>query len=157
MQLNDVYAAPGHLIRRAQQIAVAIFFDEFCKWEVTPVQYAALVAIRDRPGMDQRTLVNCIAIDRSTVGSTLKALEERALISRVTPKENMRVKKLYIEPKGVETLDATRETIQRVQSRILGPLTLREQTIFMRFLARIVHINNEFSRAPLRVMDSKPE
>ena len=49
MKLSDVYVAPGHLIRRSQQIAVAIFFEEFEGYDVTPVQYAALIAIRDRP------------------------------------------------------------------------------------------------------------
>lgn len=54
MRLSDVYEAPGHLIRRSQQISVAVFFEEFEGYEVTPVQYAALIAIRDRPGLDQR-------------------------------------------------------------------------------------------------------
>ncbi len=147
----DVYAAPGHLIRRAQQIAVAIFFDEFRDWDVTPVQFAALVAIKDRPGMDQRTLVDCIAIDRSTVGSMLRVLEERGIISRVTPKENMRIKRLYIEPAGEKLLNATRDTIRRAQERILAPLEPGEQRIFMDYLTRLVDLNNELSRAPLRV------
>nr|NLR88199.1 MarR family transcriptional regulator [Rhizobium sp. P28RR-XV] len=151
MDIADVYAAPGHLIRRAQQIAVAIFFDEFRDWDVTPVQFAALVAIKDRPGMDQRTLVNCIAIDRSTVGSMLRVLEERRMISRVTPKENMRIKRLYIEPAGEKILDETRDAIRRAQERILAPLKADEQEIFMKYLARIVDLNNELSRAPLRI------
>src|SRR5262245_24488746 len=36
--------------------AVAICFEEFGGYDVTPVQYAALIAIRGRPGMDQRPL-----------------------------------------------------------------------------------------------------
>jgi DNA-binding MarR family transcriptional regulator len=151
MRLADVYAAPGHLIRRSQQIAVAIFFDEFREWDVTPVQYAALVAIRDRPDMDQRTLVNTIAIDRSTVGSMLKVLEERRMISRATPKQNQRIKQLRILPAGEELLEATREAIGRTQERILAPLDLKERAIFLQYLARIVDINNELSRAPLRI------
>jgi DNA-binding MarR family transcriptional regulator len=157
MRLPDVYAAPGHLIRRAQQIAVAIFFDEFRGWEVTPVQYAALVAIRDRPGMDQRTLVSCVAIDRSTLGSMLRVLDERGFISRVTPKENQRIKRLYIQPAGEELLDSTRDAIQRVQERILAPLSRKERDVFLQNLARIVDINNGLSRAPLRIAGAKLE
>lgn len=151
IRLADVYAAPGHLIRRSQQIAVAIFFDEFREWDVTPVQYAALVAIRDRPDMDQRTLVNTIAIDRSTVGSMLKVLEERRMISRATPKQNQRIKQLRILPAGEELLEATREAIARAQARILAPLDAKERAVFLEYLARIVDINNELSRAPLRI------
>src|SRR5260370_16747132 len=96
MELSDVYVAPGPLIRRSQQIAVAIFFEEFEGYDVTPVQYAALIAIRERPGMDQRTLVDQIAIDRSTIGSMLKTLESRGLIRRLTPKTKHRLKQLFI-------------------------------------------------------------
>ena len=140
MLLTDVYLAPGHLIRRAQQIAVAIFFKEFEGWEVTPIQYAALIAIRERPGMDQRTLVNYIAIDRSTVGSMSKGLEERKLIYRVTPKEYQRIKQLFIKPAGERLLDDTRDIIARAQDRILAPLDDENQAVFMELLTRLCHV-----------------
>ncbi len=153
MMLPDIYKAQGHLMRRAQQIAVAIFFEEFEGWDVTSVQYAALVAIRDKPGMDQRTLVNYIAIDRSTIVSMSKGLEERKLIYRVTPKENRRIKKLFIKRAGERLLNDTRSSIMRVQERILDPLNKTDQTAFMELLTRLVKLNNELSRAPLRISD----
>ena len=154
LRLADINTAPGHLIRRAQQIAVAIFYSELRDWDVSPVQYAAMAAIRARPGMDQRTLVNNIAIDRSTVGSLLKGLEKRRLISRVTPEENQRIKQLYILPAGSQLLDSTRGQIQRVQDQILAPLTTKERRVFLQYLARVVHINNKLSRVPLRATES---
>jgi MarR family transcriptional regulator, lower aerobic nicotinate degradation pathway regulator len=152
MKLSDVYLAPGHLIRRSQQIAVAIFFEEFEGYDVTPVQYAALIAIRDRPGMDQRTLVDQIAIDRSTIGSMLKTLESRGLILRVTPKKNQRVKQLFITEAGDHLLQSTRGHIHRVQERILAPLAAKQRKLFTELLSRLVHINNELSRAPLKIV-----
>jgi MarR family transcriptional regulator, lower aerobic nicotinate degradation pathway regulator len=152
MRLADIYEAPGHLIRRSQQISVAIFYEEFERFDVTPVQYAALVAIREHPGMDQRTLVDQIAIDRSTIGSMLATLEDRALIARVTPKDNRRVKQLYITRDGDHLLQASREHIYRVQERILAPLSHKERKLFIQLLSRLVHINNNLSRAPLKVV-----
>ena len=152
MRLSDVYQAPGHLIRRSQQISVAIFFEEFEGYEVTPIQYAALIAIRERPGIDQRTLADQIAIDRSTNGAVLKILEERGLILRVAPKHNLRIKQLFITRAGDSLLQSTREHIYRVQERILAPLSLKERKVFIEFLSRLVRINNELSRAPLRVV-----
>ncbi|HWS05123.1 MAG TPA: MarR family transcriptional regulator, partial [Burkholderiaceae bacterium] len=35
----DFEHAPGHLIRRAHQLAVAIFMDETADFEITPVQF----------------------------------------------------------------------------------------------------------------------
>jgi hypothetical protein len=53
-----IYDKPGHLIRRLQQIAVALFMAETKKFDITPVQYAALLAIDLHPGIDQTALVN---------------------------------------------------------------------------------------------------
>jgi len=154
MRLSDVYEAPGHLIRRSQQIAVAIFFEEFEKHDVTPVQYASLIAIRDHPGIDQRTLADQIAIDRSTVGTVLKTLEGRGLILRVAPKQNLRIKQLFITRAADDLLQSTREHIHRVQERILAPLNPKERRTFMELLSRLVHINNELSRAPLKIISA---
>src|SRR5476649_1234130 len=63
--LAALYTAPGHLIRRCQQIAVAIFMEETRHFALTPVQYAALVVVRAQPGIDQTRLVALIALDRS--------------------------------------------------------------------------------------------
>ncbi|MCK9908531.1 MarR family transcriptional regulator [Microbacteriaceae bacterium K1510] len=152
MRLSDVYEAPGHLIRRSQQISVAIFFEEFDGNDVTPIQYATLIAIRDRPGIDQRTLADQVAIDRSTIGTVLRTLEERGLILRVAPKENLRIRQLFITRAGDSLLQTTREHIYRVQERILAPLSAKERKVFIELLSRLVRINNELSRAPLRVV-----
>src|ERR1700722_20277307 len=42
--MDAVYTAPGYLFRRMQQIAVAIFIEECKAFDLTPVQYAALIA-----------------------------------------------------------------------------------------------------------------
>jgi hypothetical protein len=52
----DVNAAPGHLIRRAHQISVAIFNAHLAAADVTPVQFAILNALQNKPGVDQITL-----------------------------------------------------------------------------------------------------
>lgn len=149
--LQDVYGAPGHLIRRCNQISVALFFEEMKQTRLTPVQYAALVAIRDRPGIEQVTLVDMIAIDRSTIGTVLRGLEARGLISRTTPEHNQRIKQLRILAPGIKLIDQTQAQMARVQERLLAPLTSTERKTFLALLSRLVHVNNEFSRAPLRV------
>jgi hypothetical protein len=52
----DFQHAPGHLIRRAHQVAVAIFMEETAGFDVTPVQFAILNALLEDPGEDQVTL-----------------------------------------------------------------------------------------------------
>ena len=77
--MDAVYTAPGYLFRRMQQIAVAIFIEECRAYDLTPVQYAALVAIRTHPGIDATRLSAVIAFDRSTLGSVIERLEAKQL------------------------------------------------------------------------------
>lgn len=155
VQLETVHHAPGHLIRRLQQIAVGIFFEEMRPFDVTPMQYAALVAIQDRPGVDQRTLSKLVAIDRSTVGTMLRLMEQKDLITRTTPPRNQRIKELFITPIGRKVLRESGAALAKAQERILAPLAAAERGRFMEQLARLVDINNERSRAPLQVAKSK--
>ena len=148
--LDRLYAAPGHLIRRCQQIAVAIFVDEVRDFDLTPVQYAALFVVRAQPGVDQTRLVNLIALDRSTIGSVVERLEAKGLITRKSGTEDRRTKRLYPTEAGIALLAAVAGAVDRAQHRILAPLNATERTQFMTMLARLVDINNAHSRAPLR-------
>ena len=49
----DLDEQPGHLIRRAQQIAVSMFF-EAQRRDVTLVQHAILRTLQERSGIDRR-------------------------------------------------------------------------------------------------------
>src|SRR5690606_8224659 len=100
---------------------------------------------------EQVTLVDMIAIDRSTIGTVLRGLEARGLISRTTPSHNQRIKQLRILAAGVKLIRQTKAQMARVQERLLAPLTPAERKTFLALLSRVVQVNNEFSRAPLRI------
>jgi DNA-binding MarR family transcriptional regulator len=141
---------PGHLIRCARQIAVAIYVEELEPFKITSVQYAALVAIRANPGADQRTLVDLIAIDRSTIGTLLGRLEEAGLVTRTSPPENQRIKQVSLTQKGATLLEDSAGAINRVQQRLLEPLTSSEQAQLIALLSKLVRGNNDQSRVPLK-------
>src|SRR5712671_7105786 len=102
--MDAVYTAPGYLFRRMQQIAVAIFVEECKACDLTPVQYAALVAIRTHPGIDATRLSAVIAFDRSTLGSVIERLESKAYIERKPAPDDKRVKLLYLTKAGATIL-----------------------------------------------------
>ena len=145
-----IYDKPGHLIRRLQQIAVAIFMEEAKAFDITPVQYAALLAIDLHPGIDQTTLVNIIAFDKSTIGDVLERLAAKDLVHRVQGKKDRRTKVLKITPSGRQLLRRIEPAVQSAQDLILSPLEPRERKQFMKLMRRLVHINNQRSRAPQR-------
>ena len=151
MASQNLYSMPGHLIRRAQQIAVSIFLDECASLDMTPVQYAALVTIRDHPGIDATRLSALVAFDRSTLANVLERLETKRLILRSGNHNDRRVKVLRLTPEGEAVLAQTEPLVDRAQTRILAPLPPEDRQAFMSILARLVESNNEVSRAALRL------
>ena len=147
---HPIYGRPGHLIRRLQQIAVAIFMAETRSFNITPVQYSALLAVEMHPGIDQTTLVNVIAFDRSTIGNVVSRLEGKKWIRRVSGSTDRRSKCLTITREGQNVLRAIDATVDNAQKLILAPLQSAERPIFVDMLERLVKLNNFRSRAPLR-------
>ena len=144
----DLDALPGHHIRRLHQIAVAIFLQETEQHGVTPVQYAALQAVGNTPGIDQRTLARSIGFDTSTIAGVIDRLEARGLMQRSASPGDKRVRLLSLTDEGKALLDAIEPAMLRAQERILEPLPERQRAEFMRMLRVLVTANNELSRAP---------
>ena len=153
MSLEQLNLKPGHLIRRAQQIAVAVFMDECGRFDVTPVQYAALAAIGAQPDIDATRLAQLIALDRSTTGSVLERLEAKALVQRNSSPEDRRIKLLRLSDSGRALLREVEAAVERAQQRIVAPLQPDERKTFLRLLARLVESNNALSRAPAGLDD----
>jgi DNA-binding MarR family transcriptional regulator len=134
----DVAAAPGHLIRRAQQIAVSIFADRLAASDITPVQFAILNALSDTPDMDQVTLAKRVAFDPATSGSVIGRLEAKGWLTRQAHATDRRRKLLVVTPEGLQALASMQTAVAEVQTQILAPLNADEQKQFVDLLARLV-------------------
>jgi MarR family transcriptional regulator, lower aerobic nicotinate degradation pathway regulator len=153
ISMDAVYTKPGYLFRRMQQIAVAIFVEECKAFDLTPVQYAALVAIRTHPGIDATRLSAVIAFDRSTLGSVIERLEAKTLIERKPGPNDRRVKLLSLTKAGTTVLHKIVPSVDRAQERMLAPLKPADRKALMALMAQLVDLNNEASRVPLRAED----
>jgi DNA-binding MarR family transcriptional regulator len=151
----DIYSRPGHLIRRLQQIAVAIFMAETVEYGITPMQYSALLAVRNHKGIDQTTLTEIIAFDRSTIGEVVKRLESKGLVKRAVSATDRRTRLLYITPAGRRLLSRLRKVVDAAQVKIVEPLNRHERAQFMDMMRKLVELNNDHSRVPLR-LEAKP-
>lgn len=152
--IDAVYAAPGYLFRRMQQIAVSIFMEECKEFDLTPVQYAALIAIHTHPGIDATRLSAVIAFDRSTLGSVIERLQAKDYIERKPAPEDRRIKLLYLTRSGAATLREIIPAVERAQARMLEPLKPADRKTLMGLLVQLVDLNNEASRVPLRAEDA---
>ena len=138
----DFQHAPGHLIRRAHQVAVAVFMEEMGEHDVTPVQFAILNALIDDPGEDQVTLAGKVAFDAATFGSVIGRLETKGWVRREPDAADRRRKLLWVTTEGEKAAAAMRRAVRRAQRRILGPLQPDEQEQLIVLLGKLVRGHN---------------
>ena len=156
-QSFDFYQAPGHLVRRAHQRAVALFMEETAGFDVTPVQFAILNELIDRPGEDQVTLAARVAFDAATSGSVIGRLEARGWVRRLPDMRDRRRKLLCVTSAGEAAALQMRGAAQRVQERLMAPLSDAEAVQLKALLAKLVfspaaaadaHLSRQTSIAP---------
>ncbi|OGB42585.1 MAG: MarR family transcriptional regulator, partial [Burkholderiales bacterium RIFOXYC2_FULL_59_8] len=134
-----LYDEPGHLIRRAQQIAVSKFHEVHGR-QVTPIQYAVLRTLFESPGVDQVTLAQLIALDTSSTADIATRLEAKGWILReVLPR---RQRSLLLTPAGEAVLQGMRSGIEQMYLGMMDSLDGTEQREFMRLLRKFVHLND---------------
>jgi DNA-binding MarR family transcriptional regulator len=138
--LKTLLYQPGHLIRRAHQIAWAAFMEETKGQDITPVQFAALVAIADNPGIDATRLSQLIAFDRATIGNVLDRLEKKRLLKRVTSPNDKRAKQTFLTSEGRRVIKTINASVEQIAERILGGLSASERRTLTMLLRKLVHI-----------------
>jgi DNA-binding MarR family transcriptional regulator len=133
-----MHAEPGHLIRRAHQLAVSLFRDAHGS-QVTPVQYAVMCVLHDTPGIDQVTLADKVALDTSTTADIAARLDAKGWIAReLLPR---RQRSLRLTPDGEAVLAAMRPRVAPMYHQLLQPLDAAEQTELLRLLRKMVRLD----------------
>lgn len=148
-----LHDSPGHLARRLHQISTSIFADHMARLgeDITPVQYACLVALVDYPGLDQASLSGLVAHDRVTIGGAVDRLVAKGLVQRKISHRDRRARVLTLSPEGRELLYRIEPGVQLMQSELLDGLTDKERATFLRLLHKAVVAGNARSRAPLHL------
>ncbi len=150
--MRDNLDMPGHLARRFQQIAVSLFYTEAEArgFDLTPVQYAALVAVRAKPGIDQISLAGMIAQDRTTITGVIDRLTRKNLVQRQVSDTDRRARTLRITPEGLRMLEDIEPVVEATQAALLSGLTAGEGEQLIALLTKAIDALNDRSRAPLR-------
>jgi len=136
--LADPFTKPGHLIRRLQQYAVLMFHEETAGFDLTPTQYVTLQVVEHRPGIDQITLSEMTAIDRSMTARIVDALARRRLLDKRPATNDKRANSLFITAKARRLLAAIEASVDRSQARILAPLSPAQRRQFMRMVRTLL-------------------
>lgn len=138
MQVSS--SMPGHLIRRLHQLSTQVFLQRVREagYDLTPVQFAALDALRHRPGIDQAGLAQAIGKDRATVGAVADRLVQKELVTRIVSDRDKRSRELALTGEGEATLAALEPVVERLQKEILPGLDAAEYEAFIALARKAV-------------------
>lgn len=138
----DIYAMPGHLIRRLHQRSTQVFLDgvRAAGHDLTPVQFAALSALRHHPGCDQAQIAALIGYDRATIGAVIERLEKRGLLRREVNRRDRRARIVTLTPEGAETVAALHPVVETLQDDILAGLDAGERAALTALMTKSLSV-----------------
>ncbi|MER6119703.1 MarR family transcriptional regulator [Streptomyces sp. NPDC001743] len=132
----------GHLIRRAEQVHTALWFRHVSR-DITSQQFAVLNALRQEPGVDQRTLAHHTSLDRSTINQMVRRLTDQGYLSQVRDEEDRRRTLLCLTNEGAELLDSLIPAAKDVNEQLLESLTDNERTLATDILRKIASMDDK--------------
>lgn len=129
---------PGHLIRRLHQVSTQVFSQRVKEagFDLTPIQFAALDALRSHPGIDQAGLAQAIAKDRATIGGVTDRLEQKGLVVRIISERDKRARELTLSERGRAVLAGIEPVVGALQGEILPGLSPEEYAQFIALAAK---------------------
>ena len=133
-----------YLGRRFFQIAHAAAAEAHTAIGLSPLEFGVLVQLHDRPDVDQNTLADRLALDRTTTSATVYRLEQQGLIERAVSARDRRARVLRLAPAGVALHDAHRPKAEAAQQRVLSVLTAAERKLLVDMLARVIDANQQY-------------
>jgi DNA-binding MarR family transcriptional regulator len=136
----DLHEMVGHLIRRLNQNSTQVFSVQMqaAGYDLTPVQFAAMNAIANSPGIDQAGVASEIAYDRATIGGVIDRLEQKGYITRTVSKRDRRAREVSLSEKGAQVFDQILPVVIELQTGILPGLTQEEQIMFLKLANKAI-------------------
>lgn len=127
------HAMPGHILRRLHQVSTQTFARHMqaAGIDLTPVQFAAMAAILETPGLDQAGVASLIGYDRATIGGVIDRLIQKGLVVRRVSSRDRRAREVFLTEAGQALHTEALPIVDRVQDAILDALSARERTLFL--------------------------
>jgi len=101
------------------------------------MQFTSLVKIRDEGCVSQNLLGRRTHTDPATIMGIVNRLVQRQLIQKTTDPADKRKSALILTAKGLKLIESLETAARQVSSETLAPLSVDEQEIFLRLLARL--------------------
>ena len=139
---------PIALARRFYQIVTAVTAEvhEHEKTGLRHLEFGVMVRLHDTPGLDQNSLADWMALDRTTISTLVFRLEQQGLIERAVNGADRRARMLRLTSKGKTLHDRVRDKTVAAQARILSVLAPAKRRSLVDLLARVIEANQAYAR-----------
>ncbi len=127
----------GHILRRVYQRHIAIFQQAIPDRQLTSVQFAVLVTVRDAGPASLTKVGEATAIDPATLRGVVSRLTERGLLLVADDPEDGRARLLTLTTSGDELLDRLVPSALEVSQATLKPLNCAERIALLYLLKRM--------------------
>ncbi len=106
--------------------------------DLTPRQYAVLVAVSQNEGLSQTNLVEKTGVDRSTLADIVRRMLKKGLLQRRRTRDDARAYAVKLTEEGWRILKAADPLAKRVDDKILAALPGQQRERFLQDLTLIV-------------------
>lgn len=106
--------------------------------DLTPRQYALLVAVAQNEGVSQTQLVEKTGVDRSTLADIVRRMLKKGLLQRRRTKDDARAYAVKLTDEGWRVLKTVDPLAKRVDDKILSVLPAAQRERFVQDLAAII-------------------
>lgn len=127
----------GFLVRRAQQVHLAVWADEVGSG-LTNIQFGVLNVLRGTGGASQRDLCDALGLDRSTVAGLVARLESRGLVERGRAAADRRRNVVRLTQAGTALHEQALPRATRVDEVLTGHLSRDEAVALRGLLQRVL-------------------
>ncbi|MGE5512881.1 MAG: MarR family winged helix-turn-helix transcriptional regulator [Bacteroidota bacterium] len=108
--------------------------------DLTPRQYAVLLAVSQHEGLSQTDLVERTGIDRSTLADIVRRVLKKGLLQRRRTRDDARAYSVKLTEEGWRVLRAAEPVVRRVDDRLLSMLPSKQREQFIADLLTIVQM-----------------
>ena len=112
----------GYWLRRAYQRHMAIFAGIMSDLDLTSMQFAALVKLRELKAVSQTELGRLTGMDRATISGVVARLKRRDLVLYKPDPLDKRSRIIALTPAGEALLTDAMRRIDRVTDQTLEPI-----------------------------------
>lgn len=122
MNRDQLARSPLHMLHRARQCAQDLFQVHMADINITPRQYAVLLAAAQCEGSSQRRIIDRTGIDRSTLSQIMQQMLKKGFLKRSRIKTDARTYAVSVTTAGWDVLNMSQPIVARVERELLAAL-----------------------------------